>query len=386
MPAESTTYPKYLGERIRSARIDLHLTQEQLAEIVQLPRPAISNIESGNRAVDSMELVALSRALKKPLSFFVEAPHEESASEPLTVLYRSEEISDADRSAVDNFTSLSRDYAALEKLLDLKELQFFPSWGSDIKSKWKAVVHGERTASDLRAYLNIGISPALDLDKTLEQKGVKVVSRPLPGSKVWGFSVTSKEFGHSIFINNYCTAERQLFTLAHELGHLTMDRNHIATIFTEKQAPDSNENQHRVFLEVRANAFAAAFLMPDIAIRNALVKLGIHDRAKDQLSAATLDYLRQQFGVSSEAMLWRLVNLKIISKQERTKLSQLPATENIPTAQPPQATLPHRYQALALEAFRRAKISIGKLADFLRLDLYETRKLVKQFGIQQSPA
>ncbi|MBF8295114.1 MAG: hypothetical protein HW389_1659, partial [Bacteroidetes bacterium] len=38
------------------------------------------------------------------------------------------------------------------------------------------------------------------------------------------------------------------------------------------------------------------------------------------------------------------------------------------------------------EAYRRAKISIGKLADLLRIDIYEARKLVKQFGIQQSPA
>jgi len=353
--------------------------------MVQLPRPSISNIESSNRAVDSMELVQIARALKKPISFFLELPIEQIQDEPLTVLYRSDEISEADKSAVDDFIAVSKDYSALEKLLGVEDSSLLPCWTGTIKSRWEAIVQGEKTAADLRGYLSIGNAPALDLFNILEQRGMKVVLRSLPNSKVWGFSITSKEFGHAIFVNTQSTRERQLFTLAHELGHTVMDRDHTATVLTEKKSKDDDAREQEILAEVRANSFAAAFLMPELEVKAAMLKLGVSEGAQEELSTATIDYLRKQFGVSYKAMLWRLVNLKVISKKEREKFQPnavdevVPATDTLPS-------LPERYKALAVEAYRRAKISIGKLADLLRIDIYEARKLVKQFGIQQSPA
>ena len=71
MTKREFAYPKHIGERIRSARINVGLSQEQLAGKVQLPRPSISQIESGKRAIDSMELVAFAETLEKPVSFFI---------------------------------------------------------------------------------------------------------------------------------------------------------------------------------------------------------------------------------------------------------------------------------------------------------------------------
>ena len=379
MTPTTDTYPKHIGERIRSARIDLRLTQDQLAELVQLPRPSISNIESGNRAVDSMELVQIARTLKKPISFFLDIPIEEIQDEPLTILYRSAEISETDKAAVDDFVSLSKDYSSLEDLLELQDSALLPCTGTPIKSKLDAILQGHRAAVQLRHHFMIGEAPVLDLDKVLEQRGVKVVERSLPNSKVWGFSVTGADFGHAIFVNTHCTRERRLFTLAHELGHLTMDRDHTATLLTDKQERES-------LAEVRANSFAATFLMPNLAVKEALLKLGVTEGKKEEISAVTIDYLRKQFGVSYEAMLWRLVNLNVITKKDRERFLPYAVEDAAPAGGVTSPVLPERYRALAVEAYRRAKISIGKLADLLRIDIYEARRLVKQFGIQQSPA
>lgn len=378
MTPTTDAYPKHIGERIRSARIDLRLTQDQLAELVQLPRPSISNIESGNRAVDSMELVQIARALKKPISFFLELPIEQIQDEPLTVLYRSDEISETDRSAVDDFISLSKDYSSLESLLELQNSALLPCTGTPMKSKLDAILQGHRAAVQLRHHFMIGEAPVLDLDNVLEQRGVKVVERSLSNSKVCGFSVTSADFGHAIFVNSHRTRERRLFTLAHELGHLSMDRDHTTTLLTEKQEQES-------LAEVRANSFAATFLMPDLAVKEALLKLGVTEGEKQRINAVTIDYLRKQFGVSYDAMLWRLVNLKVITKKEREGFLPYAVEDALPNGVT-SPSLPERYKALAVEAYRRAKISIGKLADLLRIDIYEARRLVKQFGIQQSPA
>ena len=285
---------------------------------------------------------------------------------------------------MDDFVSLSKDYVSLEQMLDLTKFQPLPSWGTDIRSKWDAIVDGEKTAAALRAWLNLGLAPLTDLGKTLEGVGVKVVFRALLDSKVWGFSVTSKALGNCIFVNAACTRERQNFTLAHELGHLTMDRDHSATILTGARSPESSEDI-KTLLEVRANSFAASFLMPDLAIRQTLATLGVFEGKAEKLTTVMIDSLRQQFGVSYDAMLWRLVNLKMISVNVRSKYTFEPVEEKRTASSSPKDNLPERYRNLAFTAYQGAKISIGKLAELLRLDMYETRKLVKTFRIQQVP-
>jgi transcriptional regulator with XRE-family HTH domain len=50
---------KELAKRIKNFREDLELSQEQIAKILRLPRPSISQIESGQREVNSIELAKL---------------------------------------------------------------------------------------------------------------------------------------------------------------------------------------------------------------------------------------------------------------------------------------------------------------------------------------
>lgn len=52
---------KELAKRIKKFREDLELSQEQLAEKLRLPRPSISQIESGQREVSGIELAKLAQ-------------------------------------------------------------------------------------------------------------------------------------------------------------------------------------------------------------------------------------------------------------------------------------------------------------------------------------
>ena len=52
---------KKLGEKIRKLREDIDFSQESLALKLNLPRPAISQIESGQRKVDSLELEKIAK-------------------------------------------------------------------------------------------------------------------------------------------------------------------------------------------------------------------------------------------------------------------------------------------------------------------------------------
>ena len=52
---------KELNERIKSARIDLHLSQQYVADYIGINRSAIAEIESGKRNVSAKELDLFSK-------------------------------------------------------------------------------------------------------------------------------------------------------------------------------------------------------------------------------------------------------------------------------------------------------------------------------------
>jgi Zn-dependent peptidase ImmA (M78 family)/transcriptional regulator with XRE-family HTH domain len=93
---------------------------------------------------------------------------------------------------------------------------------------------------------------------------------------------------------------RQRFTLAHELGHLLagddqdihLDRN----IYDKAQAKDPSE--------MRANAFASAFLMPEHILRTAVGSTGL---SEDAFAALSCDLM-----VTPPALAYRLLQVRLI--------------------------------------------------------------------------
>ncbi len=59
-----------LGSRIRLAREEALLSQDAVAHHLELPRSAVSLIESGKRKVDTLELERFSRLVGKSILFF----------------------------------------------------------------------------------------------------------------------------------------------------------------------------------------------------------------------------------------------------------------------------------------------------------------------------
>ena len=106
---------KKLCERLRAAREYLGLSQEEVAQRIGLPRPAISQIENGNRRVDAIELATLARLYQRPASHFTgeesvaEAPHLEMLKRAAT------ELSQKDREEVLRFAEFLRDRAGAGK-------------------------------------------------------------------------------------------------------------------------------------------------------------------------------------------------------------------------------------------------------------------------------
>ncbi len=62
--------PAVFGARIRQAREQLGMSQEQLAESVSKDQRAISEYENGKRKLSALDLPAFAHALNVPLSYF----------------------------------------------------------------------------------------------------------------------------------------------------------------------------------------------------------------------------------------------------------------------------------------------------------------------------
>lgn len=62
---------KLLLQKLKQARIESGLTQQQIADKLGKPQSYVSKIESGERRLDIIELNKFAKAYKKNLNFFI---------------------------------------------------------------------------------------------------------------------------------------------------------------------------------------------------------------------------------------------------------------------------------------------------------------------------
>lgn len=99
-----------LAQRLKEAREAVGLSQDEVAKELELPRPAISQIENGNRRVEALELARLAKLYRQPLSFF--ADDEPPESPRLQALHRTaKDLSEKDRDEVIRFAEYLRQKA-----------------------------------------------------------------------------------------------------------------------------------------------------------------------------------------------------------------------------------------------------------------------------------
>src|ERR1700716_4228889 len=79
-----------LGEKLRRAREYVGFSQDEVASLLKLSRTAVTNIESGQRKVEALELKRLADLYRRPVDHFTSDDDDVSASLPsdVTILAR----------------------------------------------------------------------------------------------------------------------------------------------------------------------------------------------------------------------------------------------------------------------------------------------------------
>lgn len=382
------------------------MTQEQLGDAAGLSRIAIGQIEAGGRAVSSIELDRIAYALGRDLnSFFAEEFVEQ---DPMAALFRTEsEIAGQEDllNALRSSLALGREMTNLEHLLGIDRSQPpIAAYDERPKSRWDAIQQGQRVADHERKRLGLGSSPAGDLVDLFESQGIRTGSVSLPDN-ISGLTLANEEIGVFVVINHDHAPLRRRFSLAHEYAHVLLDREGSGAI--------SKAENRKDLLEVRANVFAANFLLPEDAVMDFVHTLGkggasreqveVYDgtdvvQAEQRAKPGSQDIqlhdvilIARHFGVSRITALYRLKNLKLIDKskfqclKEQEDAGEGKALAAFLAADDPEDEVEirdefrHRFLWLALEAHRREEISLNKfigLATMMGIGWEEARGMV----------
>lgn len=156
------------------------------------------------------------------------------------------------------------------------------------------------------------VSPPVPLERLAEVCSAAIRYEPFEG-ELSGMVHRRPDGKAVIGVNSMHSANRQRFTIAHELGHLLLhgeDEVHI-----DEKRPigrrDELSSQAVDPREIEANQFAAELLMPESLVRGSVAALDPKTSVEE-----AIDKLARTFDVSPQAMTHRLTNLKILSSDE----------------------------------------------------------------------
>lgn len=109
-----------LGARLREAREYLGLSQDEVAKYLEIPRTALSHIESGQRRIDALELKKVALLYKRPVAYFTgEAQADASLPDDVAHLARAAaSLSERDRQELSRFADYLRARAQSERSSD----------------------------------------------------------------------------------------------------------------------------------------------------------------------------------------------------------------------------------------------------------------------------
>lgn len=377
LAAEPTT----LGERVRMFRAQLRMEQARLAELAGLgTKQAVSSIERGIREVKAFELARLAAALRVPMDVLLGVT---PAAPVAPVLWRRKATIGTDDAAgvavrrgehEAQLRERARNYALLEEWCDAVPADDLPDYKVDVRQL--SYAKASALAENVREQLGLGSRPADSLEGTLSGRfGVKIFFAPLghDGEASAACVRDDDEFGCAVLLNSDEAPVRRAFSLAHELFHLVTWSSVSAALLED--AVDGAEPSWYATMERCAQSFSAALLIPAGRVmaeleRRATPAAAAGDAARyaDRLQPSDYAFIAHDgFKVSADALLWRLVNLNVLTHSERSALAAHPelrmsARSFAPRDDTQPQAFPTRFWDLLLLAYQRGEAGLSRLA------------------------
>jgi Zn-dependent peptidase ImmA (M78 family) len=154
--------------------------------------------------------------------------------------------------------------------------------------------------------------PPVPVERLAQNAGALISYQPFEAQDISGLLYRVADTAPVIGINSNNPKVRQRFTIAHELGHLTLHEGHdlILERLVRLNFRDATSSTASDEEEIEANHFAAELLMPHDFLQHGLSML-LQGRPLSDLELVRR--LARRFEVSQSAMEYRLTGLGMLT-------------------------------------------------------------------------
>ncbi len=279
------------AKRLRQARIRNKLSMEGLSQLVKgsVSKQAISKYEAEKMMPSSSIIILLADALKVDVDYFFR-PFAFDIQQMNVSFRKKASIGVKETSALKiKIQNEVESYLEMEEILHIEKPTFQKAVSQTLYNKSDMMA----CARDLRKKWKLGIGPISNIQEMLEANGFKVIVTDGPE----GFDGVSGMVNDSkpimVLNGNISMTERLRFTSLHEAGHL---------LFNSSIDPSLSPREK----ERMCDAFASEMLLPTEVLKSMF-------EGKTKISLKELTFVQESYGISIDAIMYKLQELGIIS-------------------------------------------------------------------------
>ena len=393
---------KNIGEVLRTVRRSRGLTQGDIAPTLGVSRSTVAQMENGKRAVKAEDIDRLAVLYGCSTNELMSStdpsgtPREDVVLRELFVALP--ELQEEEKyHSFRQVLSVARMLTSVESTLGFEVISnALPSYAkTHPETAWHAVRQGYRASEDERRRLALGEGPIRFVDELVTSMGVRTARVRLPRG-VSSIFVNCLEIGCLVVVDEDAGLGRRRLNYAHGLAHALFDHHLPWRVCSTDAEMDLQE--------VRANAFAAGFLLPEHGVRRYLETLGketlgrsgpavlsvyfesehksdsnnlrIDGRTREgrrPITLSDLTLIAHYYGATRNLTSHRLRNLRLLSDEQIKRFERMIDSDTGRNAQNTLAlktvpyetdSLRYRLAALAAEAYNRELIDRDAFSNF----------------------
>lgn len=285
-----------VGDRLRMFRLSRAMSLDELAAATsgRVTKQAISKYERGLMSPSPLILKTLARVFGVKASELLASP---SVNVEVLAYRRTSRLAKKEQNRVESLVS-----RMLEQRVVLQEASGQTNGSTIPLAEYSPATleECEEIAGDVRRMWSLGADPIACVIDVLEEHHIHVMVIETEAD-FDGLAAIAKDENESVKAVGVVSrkgvdGERQRLNLSHELGHLVMTRT------------------EQVDEEKAAFRFGAAFLAPADVVRK---DVGAKRR---KISLFELGLLKKKYGISIQALVYRLTDLEIIGSHQATLL------------------------------------------------------------------
>lgn len=283
---------KLRGELLRLGRQARRMTQQELAAASRVTQAFVSMVEEGLRFPSQEQVEVFAEALGFPASFFAQTDPVIGTGVGEVFHRRRKSLVGKDLDRIHAWMNITT--FAVRRLLRAVD------WPPDELPVWSLgtdVASAEDAAEMLRARWYVPKGPIRSVSALLDRAGVLTIPTDFGTMEMDAIGQWPSDLPPTVFANLGVPQDRLRFTLMHEIGHLVLHQRSTLQAVSDE-------------IEVEANLFAAAFLLPRKEIKPYLRSLSLQKLAS----------LKRHWRVAMSALLMRAKQLETISPAEERAL------------------------------------------------------------------